>query len=97
MGNHPEELVSLVELGRRAVVIANAMDDQPEEDREAGVRRELDALAGLGIEAEELDLRTYFGQSDRLHRDLQTCGLVWLRGGNVFMLRSAWPRVARTA
>jgi dipeptidase E len=87
MGHHPEELVSLVEPGRQAVVIANAMDDEPEEDRDAGVRRELAALEDLGIEARELDLRTYFGQSERLARDLRMCGLVWLRGGNVFMLR----------
>jgi dipeptidase E len=87
MGNHPEFLVSLVEPGRHAAVIATAMDDEPEEDRDAGVRRELDALADLGIEAEELDLRTYFGRPERLRRDLRTCGLVWLRGGNVFMLR----------
>jgi dipeptidase E len=87
MGDHPEELVSLVEPGRQAAVIANAMDDEPEEDRDAGVRRELDALAQLGIEAREVDLRTYFGQSEPLARDLRTCGLVWLRGGNVFMLR----------
>jgi dipeptidase E len=87
MGDHPEELVSLVEPGRQAVVIANAMDDEPEEDRDAGVRRELTALEDLGIEAREIDLRTYFGQSERLARDLRTCGLVWLRGGNVFMLR----------
>lgn len=87
MGNHPEELVSLVDRGRRSVVIANAIDDEPDEDRGAGVRRELEALADLGIEADELDLRTYFGRSERLRRDLRSCGLAWLRGGNVFMLR----------
>jgi dipeptidase E len=87
LGNHPEYLVSLAEPGRRAAVIANAMDDEPDEMREAGVRRELDALSELGIEAAELDLRMYFGQPERLARDLRTYGLVWARGGNVFMLR----------
>jgi dipeptidase E len=87
MGDHPEDLVALVEAGRQAVVIANAMDHEPGADRHAGVQRELDALADLGIEAEELDLRTYFGQPERLGRCLRACGLVWLRGGNVFLLR----------
>lgn len=87
MGDHPEELVSLVEPRRPAVVIANAMDDEPREDRLAGVRRELAALEDLGIGARELDLRAYFGQSERLASALESCGLVWLRGGNVFMLR----------
>ena len=65
-GRPSEELVSLVEPGRPAVVIANAMDDEPREDRLAGGRRELAALEDLGIRARELDLRAYFGQSERL-------------------------------
>ena len=48
MGDHPERLVALVESGRPAAVIANAMDDQPPEEREAGVRHERDALARQG-------------------------------------------------
>ena len=33
LGNHPEYLVSLAEPGRHAAVIANAMDDEPDEMR----------------------------------------------------------------
>jgi dipeptidase E len=79
----------LVEPGRRAAVIANAMDDEPDGDREAGVRRELDALASLGISGEELDLRGYFGQFESLAQKLRNYGLIWARGGNVFLLRCA--------
>lgn len=87
MGDHPEHLVSLIEPGRGAAVVANAMDAAPEEEREAGVQRELSALAELGIEAAELDLRAYVGHSQRLAADLRRYGLLWVRGGNVFMLR----------
>ena len=93
MGDHPEHLAALVGGdSRRRVVIANAMDDEPPEARRAGVERELAALAGLGLDAAELDLRDYFGQQQRLRDELAQTGLAWLRGGNVFMLRYALYR-----
>jgi dipeptidase E len=93
MGDHPEHLAALVgPANRRAVVIANAMDDAPQEIRRSGVERELTALADLGFDAAELDLREYFDAEQRLRRDLAEVGLAWLRGGNVFMLRHALHR-----
>ena len=83
VGDHPEYLLALLGAGsRRAVVIANALDDAPPDVRRAGAERELAALTGLGLDAAELDLR----------RDLAGIGLAWLRGGNVFMLRYALAR-----
>lgn len=93
LGDHPEHLTALVgDDQRRAVVIANALDDAPADVRRAGVERELAALAALGMDAVELDLRDYFGQEQRLRRDLAGVSLAWLRGGNVFMLRYALRR-----
>ena len=43
-GDHPERPVELVEPGRRAAVIANAMDNAPVEHRNEGVQRELDVI-----------------------------------------------------
>jgi dipeptidase E len=95
MGDHPEHLVALVGgNGRKAVVIANALDEAPAEVRRSGVERELAALTDLGFDAAELDLRDYFGQEQRLRRDLAGVALAWLRGGNVFMLRFALFRSA---
>ncbi len=93
MGDHPEHLLALTNGdSRRAVVIANAVDDAPPDVRRAGVELELAALAGLGLDPAELDLRGYFGQRQRLRRDLAGIGMAWLRGGNVFMLRYALHR-----
>jgi dipeptidase E len=90
MGNHPEHLAALVGGdGRNVVVIANALDDAPADVRRSGLERELAALADLGFDGVELDLRNYFGQEQRLRRDLAGAALAWLRGGNVFMLRYA--------
>jgi dipeptidase E len=81
MGDHPEHLAALVGGdGRNAVVIANALDDAPADVRRSGLERELAALADLGFDAVELDLRDYFGQEQRLRRDLAGVALAWLRG-----------------
>jgi dipeptidase E len=93
MGGHPEYLTAPVgEDGRRAVIIANALDDASARVRRAGAERELAALVGLGVDVVEMDLREYFGQKRRLRRDLAWVSLAWLRGGNVFMLRYALRR-----
>jgi dipeptidase E len=93
MGDHPEHLLALAGTdGRRAVAIANALDAASPEVRRAGGELELAALADLGLDAVELDLRDYFGQEQRLRRDLAGVAVVWLRGGNVFMLRYALHR-----
>ena len=89
MGEHPERLVELLDPAGPAAVIANAIDQAEPEERVEGVQRELDALAELGIDAEDLDLRDYFGATDRLAADLARYRLVWVRGGNTFLLRHA--------
>ena len=90
LGDHPEYLTALAGgPGRSAVVIANALDDTPAGLRRLGVDTELADLAGLDFDPVELDLRDYFGDEQRLRRDLGGFGLAWLRGGNVFMLRYA--------
>jgi dipeptidase E len=85
MGDHPERLLELLGSGRRAAVIANAIDDADAQTRKEGVERELEALGELGLEPGELDLREHFGSTP----DLRGCDLVWLRGGNAFLLRYA--------
>ena len=95
MGDHPECLTALVGgNGRKAVVIANALDEAPADVRRSGVERELAALTDLGFDAIDLDLRDYFGKEQQLRRDLSGVALAWLRGGNVFMLRFALFRSA---
>lgn len=58
MGDHPEHLAALVGDGsRRAVTVAHASDDGPQDARRSRVERELAALARLRFDAVELDLR----------------------------------------
>jgi dipeptidase E len=81
VGAHPERLLSLAS-GRRTAVVANAMDAQPAAERAIGVEREFSDLGALGLDVAELDLR----QPDTTSQ-LAGFDIVWVRGGNVFVLR----------
>ncbi len=92
LGDHPEQLVRLAGAGGRAAVIANAMDGATEAVRRQSVELELRELAGLGFTAGEVDLRGYFGDPAGLRAVLAGHDLLWVRGGNTFMLRYALHR-----
>ena len=90
IGDHPEHLIALLGDARGpAAVIANSCDGYPTDRRDAGVDYEISSLAAIGIEARELDLREFFGQADQLKAELDALRLVWVRGGNTFVLRHA--------
>lgn len=96
LGEHPEQLVELVRRDGRppaVAVVANAIDggDDPVR-RSDGVRAELAALAGLGLEPHELDLRDYRAEGDELEDDLRAYAALWVRGGNAFTLRYTMRR-----
>ncbi|MFD9409330.1 Type 1 glutamine amidotransferase-like domain-containing protein [Streptomyces sp. NPDC059989] len=92
-GDHPEEMSALLDRPAEAgevAVIANAIDALPGSERRAAVEREITALAGLGLRAVELDLRAFFGRPPaHVAAALARFPLVWVRGGNVFVLRHA--------
>lgn len=78
--------------GRRAALIENALDLYSEEAREmhrSEVHDPAAELAALGIAATRLDLRRYFDQPEALEAELSTYDLVWVVGGNTFVLRRA--------
>jgi dipeptidase E len=90
VGDSPQALLGLLGTGRRTAVIANACDALPAEDRIESTRQELDRLVVIGLEPEELDLRDYFGAApSAVLAAMSRYDLVWLRGGNVFVLRRA--------
>jgi dipeptidase E len=66
LGDDPGRLTALLRTPRPAAVVANAVDMLPADLRAEGVASEVAALAGLGLTAEEIDLRAYFGQAERL-------------------------------
>ena len=100
MGDHPDQLLALLGgQGRSEIaVIANAMDAQPGHERAAGVEREFNSLSALGMQPAEVDLRDFFDQPrEAIDAVLARFPAVWLRGGNVFMLRYALARSSADA
>jgi dipeptidase E len=77
LGDSSGKLLSMLGDGRRAAVVANAMD--PYEDR--GVDEEIELLASIGLSATEVDLRET--------ANFDGFDLLWVRGGNTFALRHA--------
>ncbi|WP_424217561.1 Type 1 glutamine amidotransferase-like domain-containing protein (plasmid) [Streptomyces sp. BI20] len=97
-GHHPDRMVALLHPSARTAaapvaVIANAVDALPAAERRDAVERELDALAGLGLRPVEVDLRVFFDRpAHEVAAVLARFPLVWVRGGNVFVLRQALAR-----
>ena len=91
MGRCPHRLAGLIGGSQRVAVIANAMDGQPDDQRRDGVEREMAALTAIGLHPESLDLREFFDRTD-IRDHLGGFDMLWLRGGNVFMLRYALHR-----
>jgi dipeptidase E len=73
--------------GTRAAVVANACDFF--ESPRLGLAREVDDLSRLGFSVSELDLRDFFGQPERLRSSLTALDLLWVTGGNSFVLSRA--------
>ena len=71
-------------------VVANAVDTDPVDVRREKVAGEVRALAALGLLVEGLDLREHTGATTaQMMQVLSAFHGLWVRGGNVFVLRSA--------
>lgn len=89
LGDQAGKLVEMAAGDPSAVVIANAMDFIDGDARQACAQREVDDLGRLGFSAVELDLREYFDHPAKLVARLEGHRLIWVRGGNTFILRRA--------
>ncbi len=89
-GNRPEELLRLLGGGRRTALIMNAIDFLDPNKRGAHTSQETARLHSIGLDPTEIDLRRYFGKTDELREELRQFDLVWVHGGNCFVLRRAF-------
>ena len=91
-GNYKTELLKLTKNGRKTLIIANARDFLSDDDRQSVVSRKLALFRDAGFEAEELDLRQYFGRKEQLAEFIESYrpNLIFAIGGNVFLLSTAY-------
>ena len=89
IGDQGQKLADLAQ-GKTALLISNALDFSNDITRLRSSRdRELGRLEDLGIQAESLDLRDYFFSKDTLSSIVSEAGMLWVVGGNTFLLRKA--------
>ncbi len=86
-GDFGDKLIKLVGSNKKTLLIRNSIDDQ----KPRLVEHKIKLFEGYGLTVEELDLRKYFGQSEKLRQfiDRYKPGLIILSGGNTFILRRA--------
>lgn len=89
LGSHPEEIAKLVGSNKRVGIIMNAGDMYGGEKHLTYLASEVEKMKAIGLMAEELDLRDYFADNEALKARLERYGLVWVTGGNSFVLRRA--------
>ncbi|RDI64257.1 Type 1 glutamine amidotransferase-like domain-containing protein [Nocardia pseudobrasiliensis] len=90
-GAHQERFGALVGEPGPVAVIPNACDAWPAAWRGA-VTSDVTPLRRAGFRPEVLDLREFVGRTARLERELRRFPLVWVRGGNTFVLRAQFAR-----
>lgn len=87
-GNHADALVELVDK-KSVVYIGNAKDAYDLAERNQKSIENKIAFECIGFDFYEIDLRNYFENNSDLEDEIKSCGLVWLGGGNTFLLRRA--------
>lgn len=90
-GAHYDRLVALAGPPGRVAVIGNACDAWPAM-RASAVTSDVVPLRELGWVPDEIDLRDFVGRTADLERRLAEFPLVWVRGGNTFVLRAQFAR-----
>ena len=92
IGDRAGSLLALLGSGKKAAIVSNALDNISLSARAIFREEVYDPhveLASLGLVTEELDLRRYFGNPGGLEEKLSEFDLVWVMGGNAFVLRRA--------
>ncbi|CAM5445470.1 hypothetical protein GCM10010329_50890 [Streptomyces spiroverticillatus] len=89
LGDSPDLLDDLAGGARAAAVVGNALDALPGPHRQQATNRETAMLRDRGYQVTEVDLRDHFGDADTLAERLSAFGVIWVHGGNPFVLRLA--------
>ncbi len=92
LGDKVPELLRMLKGRTKVAVINNAKDGLPAESRQVSVSDQFTMFRELGLEPKEVDLRDYFVDNSGLHEALRAFDLVWVTGGNAFLLQKAFQQ-----
>lgn len=88
MGKFPETLIEMVGENKKALLISNARDHRPVDERKVVVEHDAQRLIDCGFDVTELDLREYRNNPAALRDYVNEFnpGLIFAMGGNVYSL-----------
>lgn len=90
LGNEIDKLKRLIPPNNKTAYISNALDFSTDlERRQKSEQSDMADLEGVGLNIEKIDLRDFFNKSSDLEKKLTEFGVIWVRGGNLFVLRQA--------
>ncbi len=92
LGNEITKLKELIPAdNKKTAYISNALDFSDDlERRKQSEQADIEQLNEVGLnDVEKIDLRDYFGKKAKLEKKLSEFGIIWVRGGNCFVLRQA--------
>ncbi|MDD5551755.1 MAG: Type 1 glutamine amidotransferase-like domain-containing protein [Candidatus Pacebacteria bacterium] len=92
IGNETDKLKAMISTNnKRTAYISNALDFSNDlERRKQSEQADIGQLNGVGLsDIEKIDLRDYFGKKAELEKKISEFGVIWVRGGNCFVLRQA--------
>lgn len=88
-GNYIQEFKKFSGTTKNVAIILSAIDFYEDFGRAAYLNRLKEDFTHLGMNASELDLRDYFGKKEALENEIKKFEMVWVVGGNTFVLRKA--------
>lgn len=75
---------------KRTAYIANALDYSKDQERiKKSEAADMADLLKIGLNPGKIDLRDFFGKKNKLKKILEKYDILWVRGGNTFVLRQA--------
>ncbi|MCL5976429.1 MAG: peptidase E [Candidatus Parvarchaeota archaeon] len=87
VGDSVVKIRKIAPKNKKTGLILNALDHTSVDEEK--VEQKIKTLKLEGLQPEILDLKMYFGKQKELEKRLSKLGVVWVNGGNVFVLRQA--------
>jgi dipeptidase E len=89
MGDKVDKLKELFGEDNKTAYIPNACDAMDPAELQGLIERDLEDLRQAGLDPTVVDLKNYFSNCDALKDELHKYCVIWVRGGNTFVLRQA--------
>lgn len=88
-----QQLAKMIGSHKRIAFIPNAMDFVTDlESKKDSINKDLESIAGFGLDPIIVDLRDYFIKNQSLNSLINNTDAIFVRGGNVFVLRLAMKK-----